>query len=133
MICYAYLWSHEAERGQEEGLKDRPVVVVVAHRQVEGGTELLVVPITHSAPSRHQDAVEMPAAVKRHLRLDSDRSWIITTEMNRFLWPGPDIRPAPGSDAPLYGAIPERLFEQVRQRVVARAEGHRFRLVRRSE
>jgi hypothetical protein len=43
--------------------------------------------------------------VKRHLGLDDEPSWIITTEVNRFVWPGPDIRVVEGSDTPLYGAI----------------------------
>jgi len=112
VICYAYLWSHEAELGQEEGSKDRPVVVVVARRQVEGGTALLVAPITHSPPSREQDAVEMPATAKCHVRLDSDGNSVLITEMNRFVWPSPDIRPATGraagGDAGARKSVPAR-------------------------
>jgi hypothetical protein len=27
VICYSYLWSHEAAKGREEGVKDRPCVI----------------------------------------------------------------------------------------------------------
>ena len=30
VISYAYLWDHEAQRGQEEGRKDRPCVIALA-------------------------------------------------------------------------------------------------------
>lgn len=30
VICYSFLWSHEHRRGQEEGRKDRPCVIVLA-------------------------------------------------------------------------------------------------------
>jgi hypothetical protein len=36
VIRYAYLWWHEARRGQEEGLKDRPCSVVVARNEEDG-------------------------------------------------------------------------------------------------
>jgi hypothetical protein len=37
--------------------------------------------------------IELLLAVKRRLGLDDQRSWVMATEVNRFLWPGPDLRP----------------------------------------
>src|SRR5688500_8167274 len=100
VISYAYLWAREAAEGQEEGLKDRPVVVmVVARIEVLGRTQLLVAPITHVEPERSDEGVGIPPSVKKHLGLDRERSWIVLTEVNRFYWPGPDIRPVPGSES----------------------------------
>ena len=31
VISYAYLWHHEHQTGREEGQKDRPTVIVLAH------------------------------------------------------------------------------------------------------
>jgi hypothetical protein len=39
-------------------------------------------------PDRLDEAVEIPAVVKRHLGLDEARSWIVVSEINRFIWPG---------------------------------------------
>ena len=78
--------------------------------------QLLVAPVTHSAPAAPADAVEVPANVKRDLGLDRDRSWIVATEVNRFLWPGPDVRVLEGGD-PFYGAIPDWLFARVREAI----------------
>jgi len=128
VLSYAYLWADEAERGQEEGLKDRPVVVVIARKIVDNRMQLLVAPVTHSEP-KDGEAVEVPPPVKRDLGLDHERSWIITTELNRFNWPGPDIRVVRGSEDPYYGAIPAKLFERMRSAILA----HRFRMTKRTE
>jgi hypothetical protein len=77
-----------------------------------------VLPVTHRRPDRPDEAVEIPVAVKRHLGLDESPSWIIVTEGNDFVWPGYDLRPrADGSI--VYGFLPPRLFDRVRDAFVA--------------
>lgn len=71
--------------------------------------------------------------MKRHLGLDAERRWIITTELNRFTWPGPDIRIVPNSGDPHYGAIPAMLFERVRSSILAVADAERLRVSKRTE
>lgn len=94
VISYAYLWHHEHRSGQEEGVKDRPCVIILAMRSEADGTTLVrVVPVTHSLPDDPARASELPRAVKRHLGLDSERSWIVIDEVNEFTWPGYDLRP----------------------------------------
>lgn len=94
----------------------------------------MVAPVTHSVPAKADDAIELPKGVKRHLRLDAERSWIMLGEMNHFRWPGPHVRVAPGGDgSPIYGAIPERLFDEVRERVLKRWQARRLRVTKRDE
>ena len=133
VLSYAYLWSHEADAGQEEGLKDRPVAVVVSAKNADGNTQLLVAPITHSEPRRPQTGIEIPNVVKRDLGLDRERSWIIVNEMNRFIWPGPDIRIVAGGMNPYLGALPDWLFRQMREAIVALGTKNRLRLTKRTE
>ena len=83
------------------------------------------VPLPDSPPTRVQDAVELPLEVKRRLRLDAQRSWVICSELNRFVWPGPDLRPVsrriPGDF--VYGTLPAPFMRQVFERLAAlRAE-----------
>ena len=52
--------------------------------------------------------VEIPAPVKERLRLDADRSWVVLSEWNEFIWPGPDVRRAPGRRAGAASAIVTR-------------------------
>jgi hypothetical protein len=109
VIHYSYLWASEGQRGREEARKDRPVLVLaLSVVQRSGATEVLVVAITHSPPANESDAVVLPVAVKSQLGLDVSPSWIVTTEANAFLWPGPDLRPVPRRKPPtvFYGEIP---------------------------
>lgn len=118
VIRYAYLWADEQRRGREEGSKDRPALVLALSVVEENGQlHVLVLPVTHSPPADAAHAVELPATVKRTLRLDDERSWIVTTEANAFVWPGPDLRPVPGRKerTPFYGRIPATLLRRVAQ------------------
>lgn len=96
MIRYSYLWHSEYLRGQEEGVKDRPCAVVLLLQNEDGDDIVTVLPITHTPPSRSDAdlAIEIPPVTKRRLGLDDERSWVVPTEANRFVWPGPDLRMA---------------------------------------
>ena len=115
VISYAYLWHHEHRAGREEGNKSRPCVIVLAiEPRAEGITMVRVAPVTHSPPNDPSIALELPLAVKRHLGLDDDRSWVMLDEVNEFAWPGFDLRPLPGSrDRFDYGFLPPKLFGQL--------------------
>lgn len=126
VISYSYLWHHEHEAGREEGQKDRPSVIVLAvERAVDGATVVTVLPITHSPPRDPASAIEIPMPVKRHLGLDDDRSWIIVSEGNEFLWPGYDLRKLPHTDRYDYGFLPPRFFNRVIEAFVGWYRTHR--------
>lgn len=132
VLSFAYLWAREADTGQEDGLKDRPVVVVLATEETGDRVRVLVAPVTHSAPDAAATAIEMPAIVKRDLGLDRERSWIVTNEVNSFRWPGPDVRTL-DDGTPFYGAIPDWLFVRVRESVGGWAGRRKMRVTRRTE
>jgi hypothetical protein len=121
VIGYGYLWRSEYEQGQEEGTKDRPCAIVLMARDEEGATTVTVVPVTHSPPANADDAVEIPMPTKRRLGLDDAPSWIVVTEINRFVWPGPDLRPVLRIEQERfdYGLLPPELFRRVRERLGA--------------
>jgi len=85
VIRYSYLWRAEYGRGQEEGVKDRPCAVILVSVDDEGDRVVTVLPISRSAPADPDLAVELPAATKRRLGLDDERSWVVLTEANRFV------------------------------------------------
>ena len=97
-----------------------------------GAPLVRVLPITHTRPLELDDAIEIPGPVKQRLRLDDERSWIVLTESNRFVWPGPDLRPV-DSDSGYFGAIPASLFAEVKRRFVALARGQAHRGVPRTK
>ncbi|HUI61412.1 MAG TPA: hypothetical protein VLX90_14385 [Steroidobacteraceae bacterium] len=135
VIRYSYLWASEHAAGQEEGVKDRPCAVILVTEGEAGERVVTVLPVTHLVPADPELAVEIPTAVKRRLRLDDDRSWIVLTEANRFIWPGPDLRPvAPGDPASVaYGPLPHALFEQIRLKFLVALKARTARAVRRTE
>lgn len=116
VIRYAYLWADERDRGNEEGRKDRPALVLaVAVVTDSGQTEVLVLAITHARPRRSSDAIPFPPHLKQAIGLDDEPAWIVTTEANAFVWPGPDIRPVGGKTppTPVYGRVPASLLRDV--------------------
>ncbi len=120
VIAYSYLWRREHQAGQDEGLKDRPSVIVLAVERLEdGATIVTVLPITHTAPLKPGAAVELLAPVKRHLGLDDQRSWVVVEEGNEFIWPGYDLRKVPRKNRYDYGFLPPRLFDQIRNAFLA--------------
>lgn len=113
VISYAYLWRHEHNRGQDEGRKDRPCLIVLSVDKPKGkAVRVTVAAITHTPPHADTITIEMPARVKQYLGLDDERSWIVLDEVNQFDWPGFDLRPVPGSgNKYAYGFIPPNLHK----------------------
>jgi hypothetical protein len=100
------------------------VIVLAVERPTDDTTVVVVLPITHAPPADPAAAVEIPAAVKRHLGLDDKRSWIVVTEGNEFDLPSYDLRKIGRSDRYDYGFSPPRFFNQV---IGAFAAWHRAR------
>jgi hypothetical protein len=134
VIHYSYLWHDQHRQGYEQGAKDRPCVLVSANAKPDADTIVFVAPVTHSAPRVASEAVEIPAATKRRLGLDDMPSWIVVTELNRLHWPGPDLRPIPGT-VPIrfdYGVVPPGLLRQVNAGIAGWAARLRLRTTPRS-
>lgn len=125
VISYGYLWRFEYERGREEGVKDRPCVIILAVEDRGDRRVVTVAPITHVPPAMPEAAVEIPLATKRRLGLDEARSWVVVSEGNTFAWPGPDLRPI-APDRFDYGFLPPALFRQVLERFGAYAASRRL-------
>jgi hypothetical protein len=135
VIRYAYLWKSEHDQGREEGVKDRPCAIVLAATASDDSTKVTVLPVTHTPPADPRLAIEIPAITKRRLGLDDKQSWIIVSEGNEFVWPGPDLRPRPGQDlaSVSHGFLPPNLFREVLARFLACAKAGRAARISRTE
>jgi len=136
VIRYAYLWRREQEAGREEGVKDRPCAIVLALAgQEDDRPRVVVLAVTHTPPQPPAEGVELPASAKRRLGLDEERSWVIVSEANIFLWPGPDLRflPGRGPESAAYGLLPPDVFRAVRERFLASLRARRAATVPRTE
>jgi hypothetical protein len=135
VICYSYLWAAESAKGAEEELKARPCAIVAARQVIEGRLVVTVVPVTHTVPREPEDAIEIPAALKAHLGMDELPSWIVLTETNDFLWPGPDIRPVArgGVSRFEFGMLPPRYFAHLRDWILQAHLGRKVARILRTD
>ena len=123
VIRYSFLWSHEAAAGADEASKDRPCAIVVAAKLADGEIRTIVAPITHLEPEDPEASLELPATVSRMLKLDGERHWLRLDELNRFTWPGYDLRLIPGTKGEYaYGMLPQPIFEALRAKILSRSQ-----------
>ncbi|MBX9826428.1 MAG: hypothetical protein K2Y27_15745 [Xanthobacteraceae bacterium] len=132
---YSYLWEREARQGREEGVKDRPCAIVLVLLREGEHPVVRVLPVTHAPPKEPDDALEIPQATKQRLGLDAERSWVMLTEANDFIWPGPDLRPAVNGDlsSVVYGMLPPGFMRVLRERLLQRWRDKRMSVTQRTE
>ena len=108
--------------------------MVIATNDAVGVSSVIVVPITSRPPAVPDDGMEIPAATRRRLGLQDEPCWVLLTEVNRFVWPGPDLRPVStvAGSSWTYGSLPAALFERLRDAVVARARSRGLRVTSRT-
>ncbi|WP_309390106.1 hypothetical protein [Chelatococcus sambhunathii] len=116
-----------------EGQKDRPCAIVLAARRAEDGLiRTIVAPITHRPPDDPASSLEIPAMVCRALELDEGSHWLRLDELNRFVWPGYDLRQRANGRYD-YGMLPAELFERLKRGVIELHEARRNRIVGRED
>ena len=122
VISYAYLWADRARQGHEDAEKSRPCAIILSTVDAAGATTVMVLPITHARPRADHAGIEIPAVTRHRLGLDEAPCWVMVSELNRFIWSGPDLRPIPAStDQFAYGLLPPRFFKTIRDSLVERA------------
>lgn len=128
VVSYAYLWARRAEQGHEEAEKSRPCAIVLSTLEMNGSVTVMALPITHSPPAPSDAGIEIPPVTRKRLGLDDAPCWVMISEFNRFIWPGPDLRPIAGStDRFAYGLLPPRFFRAVRDSLIQRLKQRRVR------
>ena len=134
VIRYSYLWESEARLGREEGAKDRPCAIILVLLREGEHPIVRVLPVTHAPPVDPADALEIPQPTKQRLGLDSERSWVMLSEANDFIWPGPDLRPAVNGDpaSVAYGMLPPGFMAVLRGRLAQRRRA-KLAVTRRTE
>lgn len=125
VINYSYLWHREHSQKMEERRKDRPALIILSVNDSAIGLMVTVLPITHSEPQA-ENGLEIPFAVKTHLGLDGQRSWVVVGGGNEFLWPGHGLRKRKQSGRFEYGFLPPKLFGQIKQAFVGVHQARKF-------
>jgi hypothetical protein len=131
VIRYDYLWTREAAAGRQQG-KDRPACLVAATDSAVTPRFVVILPITHTAPSGDTVGIEIPAKVRQAIGLDDAPSWVVVSDHNVDEWPNGGLAPIPGrrSDCS-YGFIPPGLFKQIKSKFLELSDGGQSAGVRR--
>ena len=122
VIRYDYLWTREAAAGKQQS-KDRPACLIAASDSTVAPRVVVILPITHSAPTGDTVGMEIPPKVAQVLGLDEARNWVVVSDHNVDEWPNAGIAPLPGRpDIFSYGFIPPRLFAHIKARFIELSE-----------
>lgn len=131
VIRYDYLWAREAAAGRDQG-KERPACVIAATDPSVEPRFVVIVPITHTAPTGDTIGIEIPPKVRRAIGLDDAPCWVVVSEYNVDEWPNAGLAPVPGSPGVFaHGFIPPRLFASIKSRFLDLVEKRRAGGVRR--
>lgn len=74
--------------------------------------------------------------MKHALGLDDDPSWIVLSEINRFVWPGPDLVPLRArkqAKEMIYGTLPTGLTAKALGVLAREIRANRLKVVQRTE
>lgn len=133
LVAYEYLWASKARR-REDGEKVYPTALILSKKDEFGHTIVYALGVSHMRPPEGRRALEVPPKLCRWIGLDDRRQWIYTDELNVFVWPGVDLRPAHWisrrhvvEDSCVLGPLPDDWFERVKQHLL---ESHAMRVVR---
>ena len=131
IINYSYLWHREQSQGAEEGRKNRPCAIVLTLKD----GRVVVAAITHTQPKKGTQAIEIPASLTKQAGLDHEKSWVITSEVNYFRWPGMDLRPIPNKAdrSFVYGQLPPTFTNLITKTVQTNARSRVLKHVKRDD
>jgi hypothetical protein len=125
IVSYPYLRRRQAEVGQDNAEKDRPVcLAIVLHDPRQDLTHLVILAITSTPPQPEQRAMEIPALeVKRAGLSTLKRAWLMVGEYNydvveRSYYFEPNEKP--------WGRFGPRFLEEIRRTIrplLAQREG----------
>jgi hypothetical protein len=106
ILNYVYLFAREQEQGRDEGVKERPVLVVAVT-----GMTVFTLAITTKG-ERADRAIPIPPDVAKAASLRNP-SAIIVTEYNHFRWLGFDVRPVASGPSYVRGRLSPSFFAKV--------------------
>ena len=83
IVQYPYLWRWQAEKGREQGEKERPVCLAMTILDTNNLTHLVILPISGTRPYEGQVALVIPPLEIRRAGLSSfKQGWITVSEYN---------------------------------------------------
>ena len=116
VVGYSYLWHQDYKLERDFSENPATYGVILSVREELGDKIVLVAALTDLQP-RNTEGVALPDATRERLGLPSAQYWIITSEVNRFIWPGPDLRSADSVSKNELNVLPPILFESIKSSI----------------
>lgn len=139
VIAYEYLW-HSQFKTRDDGEKTRPAVIVLSVVHQDSEQIVYCLGISHSEPQSHQRAIPIPTKLLRHLGLSDAASWVYTDQLNVFVWPSPDLRPASwlssrpdAENSCVIGTLPGGWFEELKVHIEESRRLGKLAVIKRKE
>jgi hypothetical protein len=115
VINYVYPFAIEQAAGRDEGVKERPVLVLAADAK-----GYIVVPVTTKGEINPANSIGVPGDVGRAMGLPyPDTSSVVVSEANAFDWMRHDVRSRPQGDY-RYGMVTPGFFKKIVTEFLAR-------------
>lgn len=136
VVNYCFLWPRQARKGQDVGEKNRPCLIMAVDTPKDGSPKkVFVAPITHTPPFHPEDSLQMPQETKRRLGLDSETSWLMLSDVNKFSWPGYDLGRVPRRNQPtiVYGNVSASFMNEAQKQMRDMFHQKRVQIVPRDE
>ena len=106
---------------------------MLAAKKENDETAVIAAPITPTPQPPGSGAIPLPPETQRRLGLDEPPCWIGTREVNRFIWPGPDLRPIRKEDRIdwMYWLLPLGLRKEIQREFQLILDERRLKTVNR--
>lgn len=115
VINYVYLFASQKAAGRDEGVKERPAIVLQAD---EHG--YIVVAVTTKGEIDPSSSIPIPTAVGTAMGLpDAGHSSVVVSEANSFEWMGHDVRERQNGSF-TFGVVPPGFLAKIINEVIGR-------------
>lgn len=130
---FYFLWKRDVLAGRQFASKPHPCLSFHVDPPVPApGVEQTVrlLGISHTPPLQGERAIELPASVKRELKLDRERQWIYTCHANAVTW-WDHVEPVGSPPRYYLGEMNSKFMAQVFKDVLQQMEAGTFQRFKR--
>jgi hypothetical protein len=134
VVNFRFLWPQEDADGRASAYKARPCLVLFCAAVDNERFRVAVAPITHT-PQERSVGIEIPATFFEEAGLDGRQQFVVSNELNEFVWPSRDIVPvlAHRPETAISGRLPPHLCAKVQASFRAERANNNVRSVDRAQ
>lgn len=115
VIGYEFLFRTDKAKGKENAAKPHPCAIIIVSKDVLGRQRVTVLAISHTPPSKSEEAYYLPLSAKEcnAAGLDGLPQWVNIQDANSFDWPGFDLARSAPDGSYTYGRLHKDTFQRI--------------------